>query len=73
MTTAEEPTVGEVQRVDTAHQWIATDTAGADYLVTVYEHPSRRSPTGRPVLALEVAARLDATRWGLPMAIREIS
>jgi hypothetical protein len=56
-----------------AHQWIATDTAGQDYLVNVYEHPSRRSPSGRPVLSIEVAARIDHTRWGLPFSVKEIS
>jgi predicted dienelactone hydrolase len=56
-----------------SHQWIATDLNDQEYLVTVWEIPSRRSPTGKPILALEVSPRLDHTRWGRPFMVKEIS
>lgn len=45
------------------HQWIATTPDGAELLVTVWTSDDREP-------ALEVAPRVDSTRWGSPYDVR---
>jgi hypothetical protein len=57
---------------ETIGQWI-TRYADNDLLITVWEVDVQRDEPGYfPVYAIEVAPRLDPTRWDTPLPVREV-